>query len=689
MLQEDMLGEMEGKYIVGRDAELDLLISLLSDSSPAKRLIHLYGTAGIGKSFLLDECARRARARHMLVFTLDGEHISAMPDALCSQLLHSMQPFGSGHAEADNEFERCVRVLNELAARQQVALMIDSYEQLQEVDQWMRDYLLKRLDSRIRIVISGRNLLGERWFLSPAWRSLIVRIPLAEISYEAVAQYAAYSQLEDHELLLSLWRLSKGHPLTMSLGAFLLQQAHERGSDLQLGQHDSLSYIVEQWQREVPGERLRQLIEAASIIRHFNQDSLSFVAGEAVEAADFQRLIRFSFVRKAEKGWTLHGLMREMLCQELMIRTPGRYELLRNRGLQYYCRLLNESANGSTARHEAFELMYYAGDALIRAFMDSFGVVPKRFEPSGLCSVGQLEAYVERRRQTATPAIIDLFDPHSDSQFRFEMSAEQTLLTLKSLDFPLFLELGYDVIRVLKDGEDRLIGLAVIIPINVKTLPYLMQSDRGKAYFASLPPAMISKLSVHESSRAGWFIETIDADDFGDAGQQSAIAHLLHSLIYTGELVVESPVPLPLFTEVHRSLGFEPVSGAEHTNYDGMTPTPTYSIQLQTEKLAGYIGRLMSRPLPHEPTEASWPPATEERQQESGLAALIRNRQELTEREKEVALLLEKGMKNNEIAAGLFISEATVKKHLKAMMEKLGATNRTQLLTKLLEQSFH
>lgn len=50
----------------------------------------------------------------------------------------------------------------------------------------------------------------------------------------------------------------------------------------------------------------------------------------------------------------------------------------------------------------------------------------------------------------------------------------------------------------------------------------------------------------------------------------------------------------------------------------------------------------------------------------------------LTEREVEVLREVAGGNKNREIAKKLFISEETVKVHIKHIMEKLGATDRTQ-----------
>jgi len=50
----------------------------------------------------------------------------------------------------------------------------------------------------------------------------------------------------------------------------------------------------------------------------------------------------------------------------------------------------------------------------------------------------------------------------------------------------------------------------------------------------------------------------------------------------------------------------------------------------------------------------------------------------LTEREVEVLQQVAGGNKNRDIADKLFISEETVKVHIKHIMEKLGATDRTQ-----------
>jgi two-component system, NarL family, nitrate/nitrite response regulator NarL len=53
----------------------------------------------------------------------------------------------------------------------------------------------------------------------------------------------------------------------------------------------------------------------------------------------------------------------------------------------------------------------------------------------------------------------------------------------------------------------------------------------------------------------------------------------------------------------------------------------------------------------------------------------------LTPREKEILLLISEGISNKQIAERLFISENTVKNHIKKLLEKLELQNRVQLAT--------
>lgn len=59
----------------------------------------------------------------------------------------------------------------------------------------------------------------------------------------------------------------------------------------------------------------------------------------------------------------------------------------------------------------------------------------------------------------------------------------------------------------------------------------------------------------------------------------------------------------------------------------------------------------------------------------------------LTSREKEILTQVSRGLSNKEIGQTLFISEYTVKNHLKNIMQKLHLSNRVQLTRYVVEQS--
>jgi len=60
----------------------------------------------------------------------------------------------------------------------------------------------------------------------------------------------------------------------------------------------------------------------------------------------------------------------------------------------------------------------------------------------------------------------------------------------------------------------------------------------------------------------------------------------------------------------------------------------------------------------------------------------------LSPREQDVLLMISKGLNNKEIGHVLFISQFTVRNHVKHILEKLGATDRTEAVSIALQHGF-
>lgn len=64
-----------------------------------------------------------------------------------------------------------------------------------------------------------------------------------------------------------------------------------------------------------------------------------------------------------------------------------------------------------------------------------------------------------------------------------------------------------------------------------------------------------------------------------------------------------------------------------------------------------------------------------------------RTKGNLSKREMEVLLQIKEGLRNPEIAAGLGLSTKTVENHVRSILQKLGAKNRTEAVVVALRSS--
>ena len=184
--------------------------------------------------------------------------------------LFARYPDAFALAEADLEAEReLVRRFREISATAHVALAFDRFEEAGTLDEWLRERLLPELPANLLIVIAGRYPLGGPW-LSAGWRHLTIRLPLGELEYADVREYANRIGLDsESEWTDELWIQSAGYPLSLSLYAQLAVARQSAGTKTLkfTGDRDKLDTLLRLWLDEAPEDDIRPQLNAAAIPR--------------------------------------------------------------------------------------------------------------------------------------------------------------------------------------------------------------------------------------------------------------------------------------------------------------------------------------------------------------------------------------------------------------------------------------
>lgn len=599
---------------------------------------------------------------------MDSRDFIHTPLWFAKQLLACLKPFGIETPEGTGDWspfeaaDYCVGKLADLAVERRVVLAIDTYEDLSGMDSWLREHFLGRLIGNVLVIIAGRVPLRGAWMASPAWRHRIRRIPLEPFDFGMLRQYLVKCGIEEENTIQDMWRFTRGHPLTLSLAVSSIHaNLHSRIETID--KTEVLNELIALWLREVTDESLQKLLEAASILRFFNQELLSEITEQPVAMADFVRLTGLSFVRTVERGWVLHDVMRESIRQNLRLRTPESYDRLSRGCVAYYYRKWHLHAYAQNESRERSEFFYHLGDSLIRAvFFQSVHPSSNYLEPLDNHNIDDVESYFRDRVAASRDKKVSFVDHDTEKQYELIVTADQDRKESDLLDPRSLLKLRPEATRILRDGDGTMIGLAVMIPIHAQSLDYLASQPVSRAYFGGLSPARKREYAVPEETQSGWFIRMVDALDPEDASARRDLLQYVFSHLMSGGILLAS-TPLAFYQKLLRRLGFEEVPKALHYDYGKDTPSPTFRIDLRGERLKDYLDRMVSS---------------------FGIKTDSERLAGLTVREKEIAMLLLGGKSNAEIASHLYLSEITIKKNLSRMFEKFGVKNRNQLMKRLL-----
>ncbi|MEV7045204.1 ATP-binding protein [Amycolatopsis sp. NPDC051061] len=307
--------ELRRRSFTGRDEE----IAVFRDALGAPGVLFVHGAGGVGKSALLDAFAGIATEKGLDPVRVDARHLTLGRGAL---------PAPSGGAPA--------------------VLLIDTYELLEPIDDWIREHYLPSLPASCLVVIAGRRGPGPRWRADPAWRELTRVVALGNLSpREGLAYLIAQDVPEDlHDRLL---KISRGHPLTLSL----MVDAVRRGaaprtlSDLPGGVGALLAQLLD----EVPSTRHRAALEVCALLLVTTEDLLrSMAGGDAGEL--FAWLRTQAFIEESPYGLYPHDVVRDAITTDLRWRDPARYADLYRRKLAVF----HDQVRAMTSERERLDL---------------------------------------------------------------------------------------------------------------------------------------------------------------------------------------------------------------------------------------------------------------------------------------------------------------------------------------------
>lgn len=657
-----LLGQLADEDFAGRRFELSLFREKLKPESPSgERIVNVYGPGGIGKTSLLAQFRRIAEEAGAAYATVDMRDMAANPDLLCREAARQLGfEFAAGTSDApESDF---VNRMREIAATTPVVLAFDRFEEAGTLDEWLRVRMLPELPANLLIVIAGRYPLGGPW-LSAGWRRLTIPLPLGELEYADVRDYARRLGLgSDSESTDELWIQSAGYPLSLSLLAQLAVARRSAGvKTLKLArEREKLDALLRLWLDEAPEDDIRPLLYAAAIPRTFDHELLNDIAGHPWAHSLFDRLIRLSFVRRSDRSWQIHDLVRERIRGELQERSPDLYAEYIERAIgKLRARADASLAHGlPAAAREMSELLSLVGNPILRAHFRRTRATDHYWETATEGTIAEAEHYVSYRLANAKPCTIACSDPESNAVFRYELTAEESVLRLRGWNVRELYAMDNRSIRLLRGPEGDVAGLAAILSIRPDTLMALTR--------LAASAHAISKLPSDKDVLGGKYIVALDISDMERIELRSALVHLQFELALGGALLLSAPPAQDYYRDAHEANGYVPVQG-------NAEPALLYEIDTRTTAgMRAYLDRVMQRqrysvssPVQPAPYAVDFT---------------------LTTREQEVADLLIRGSTNAEIAARLFVSEAAVKKHVNAMLSKTGLSNRTQLAACLIER---
>ncbi len=449
---------LEERLFVGRARDLEAFGDFLDRPEP--EILNVHGPGGVGKSALLAAFRRTAERAGRSVTAVDGRSVPAEPEALLAA--------AGGVSELN---------------RRRPLLLVDAFEELEELTRWLQEEFLPNLDTEVRVVVAGRFPLGPAW---SDWQKIIRSIALRGLSGHDVKEYLARRGIEDAVLVQQVQSATGGLPLAVTLAADMVQQLGVQRFEAAPEWRLAVRSLVERLLAEAPDPDLREVLEAGSVVRQFDEATLAATLGREDISVAFDRLCRLSVVRPSDHGLMLHDDLRRMLAEDLRWRKPERFRDLRLAALAH----LRERARTAPPGERSWlvaERLYLWGNEVVQSILF-------REDEPGL-------VYVEPGRPEDAPDVLEVRSHWLRAVLPSQQAMDYTEFTPEEDSAWLERLLGHDDVRlrVARDQRARAIGFHATIPISAGSVELL----QAHPVYAVLLRAYFGKRLDHVPAEAG------------------------------------------------------------------------------------------------------------------------------------------------------------------------------------------
>lgn len=220
-------------------------------------------------------------------------------------------------------------------------LIIDTYEEMEGLDDWVCRTLAPALPQGMKVVILGRKRLTKTNFDWIEYNGALNEMELPELPEAEAKQYLAHYGLRRESALDEVYRFTGGYPLLLVLVRHL---AREAGGWDKIGALDAeadrdriASQLLKRILREESAQEVRAFLEKGVVARWFTPEIIAVILEASMDEARaiYHKLEKHSFVERHPRGLKFHDKIRELLLERLKF-NRAEYDRIVKRLTDYY-----------------------------------------------------------------------------------------------------------------------------------------------------------------------------------------------------------------------------------------------------------------------------------------------------------------------------------------------------------------